>query len=326
MSEVSIGVAMTTFQGARFLAAQLESLLEQHRPPDDVVIVDDASTDGTAAIIGTFMQEAPFPVRFVSHEHNQGVSATVAEALRLLVSDVIVLADQDDLWDPAKLGVIEKAFAGCEVSGWFSDAELIDSASASLGSTAWQATNFTASALTELRTGGGLARLLYGMTVTGATMAVRRAVVQAALPLPRRVGGDDHLFLHDGWLALVAHLMGDLVAEPRCLTRYRQHPDQVTSMSMVTDSSARTTEVRSAGGLSAESARATLAVGALRRSSAALLPQRWGELTEIEEFLRTRLSGNLRSRTMLLLRGRYHRSARGLRSYLKDIVGPKVGT
>src|SRR5664279_1635435 len=91
------------------------------------------------------------------------------------------LADQDDIWEPGKVAAIARAFGEPDVTLWFSDATLIDSRNQSLGTTAWEAVRFDQAARELVRQGNGLARLLHGETVTGATMAIRADVLSTAL-------------------------------------------------------------------------------------------------------------------------------------------------
>ena len=74
-------IALATCQGARFLAQQLESYLQQTRLPEEVVISDDLSTDDTAEISEDFRRRAPFPVRFVSNRGPHGISKNFENAV-----------------------------------------------------------------------------------------------------------------------------------------------------------------------------------------------------------------------------------------------------
>ena len=161
-----------------------------------------------------------------------GLRLNMQRALERVSGTVVVLADQDDLWAADKLDAIERAFVDPNVTLWFSDAELVDERDQPFGRRAWQAINFAAEAQDRVRRGGGLEPLLYGQLVTGATMAVRADITRLALPLPPELEGAGHLFLHDGWLAVLACLLGKVVIEARPLTSYRQHENQVTGMSM----------------------------------------------------------------------------------------------
>ena len=60
---MKFSVAMCTYNGARFLREQLDSIAAQTRPPDELVVCDDRSTDGTTAVVEAFAASAPFPVR-----------------------------------------------------------------------------------------------------------------------------------------------------------------------------------------------------------------------------------------------------------------------
>ena len=66
---------MCTYNGERFLADQLESIAAQSRPPGELVVCDDRSTDSTVDLIRQFAQSAPFPVRIHVNPVNLGSSA-----------------------------------------------------------------------------------------------------------------------------------------------------------------------------------------------------------------------------------------------------------
>src|SRR5664279_2258676 len=132
-SMVTISVAITTYCGIRHLAQQLDSIAGQLRAPDQVIICDDASDDGTWAIVKAWSHVVPFRVVTHCQQSNVGLRRNVETALRLCDRDVIVLADQDDIWSPEKLAVVETAFTDPDVTLWFSDADLIDDAGRLIG-------------------------------------------------------------------------------------------------------------------------------------------------------------------------------------------------
>ena len=98
-----ISVAMCTYNGERFLAQQLVSIAQQSRPPDELVVCDDGSTDRTVAMIREFAVSVRYPVRVFENEHNLGVAANFERAIRLCEGNLIALADQDDIWYPIRL-------------------------------------------------------------------------------------------------------------------------------------------------------------------------------------------------------------------------------
>src|ERR671927_271278 len=104
-------VAMCTYNGARFVREQLASIAAQTRPPDELVVCDDCSTDATLECIREFARTAPFPVRVVENEKNAGSTKNFERAVELCEGDFIALADQDDVWLPEKLQRLEEVLA-----------------------------------------------------------------------------------------------------------------------------------------------------------------------------------------------------------------------
>src|SRR3954470_17842517 len=93
-------VAMCTYNGARFLGEQLASVAAQTRPPDELVVCDDRSTDETASLVRDFAAAAPFRVRLHVNERNLGSTRNFERAVSLCEGDLIALSDQDDEWLP----------------------------------------------------------------------------------------------------------------------------------------------------------------------------------------------------------------------------------
>src|SRR5215467_4239016 len=105
-----LSVALCTYNGSRFLQEQLGSIGSQSRPPDELVICDDGSSDDTVDIIKRFALNAPFPVKLEVNASNLGSTKNFELAVSLCCGDVIALSDQDDVWDATKLAKIERVF------------------------------------------------------------------------------------------------------------------------------------------------------------------------------------------------------------------------
>jgi hypothetical protein len=232
-SDTHITVLMTTYQGQRYVGEQIDSVLTQSRLPDLVIVADDASTDGTLDIVRAADRTSAVPTRVLTAESNAGLRVNIEAGLLACPPGIIVLADHDDVWQQDKLALVERAFGDPGVVLWFSDAEVIDEGGRNVELRAWDAVRFDAAAQRAVRDGRGLGRLLHGMTVVGATMAFRSDLLAWALPLPAELDHADHLFLHDGWLAVLGSVVGRVHAEQRPLVRYRQHAQQVTAMSLM---------------------------------------------------------------------------------------------
>jgi glycosyltransferase involved in cell wall biosynthesis len=219
---MKISVAMCTYNGARYLREQLQSIAAQTRPPDELVVCDDQSADATREIISTFAATAPFPVHLHVNEHNLGSTKNFARAIGLCAGDLIALADQDDVWLPEKLRRIEDCFAREPGVGLvFTDAEVVDEALHPLGYRLWASVGFDEAERRLMLGGRGLNVLLPGWTVTGATMAFRARFRELVLEIPT-----DLALIHDGWIALLIASVADVFFIDEPLIKYRQHARQ----------------------------------------------------------------------------------------------------
>ena len=109
---MTISIAMATYNGEKYIETQLSSLLRQTRPPDEVIIQDDCSTDKTPDMVRGFIAEHGLSSwHFAANEKNQGFVGNFRTALRLATGDLIALCDQDDEWYPEKLAAVESVFA-----------------------------------------------------------------------------------------------------------------------------------------------------------------------------------------------------------------------
>jgi glycosyltransferase involved in cell wall biosynthesis len=98
----SVSVIVPVCNGERFLRDALRSVLEQTRASDEVIVVDDGSTDGTAAIVATLAAVAATTLHYV-HQSNQGPAAARNHGLRLARGAFIAFQDADDLWVAGRL-------------------------------------------------------------------------------------------------------------------------------------------------------------------------------------------------------------------------------
>jgi len=107
----TVSIAMATYNGARFIAEQLDSFRAQTRLPDELVVCDDGSIDGTVPIVEAFAASSPFPVRLYRNFERLGYSANFGRAIGLCSGEIIFISDQDDVWYPDKLATIQQHFA-----------------------------------------------------------------------------------------------------------------------------------------------------------------------------------------------------------------------
>ncbi len=214
---------MCTYNGAPYLWEQLSSIAEQSRLPDELIVCDDQSSDGTIEILKTFAAGAPFAVRIHVNETNLGVIKNFEKSINLCAGDIIALADQDDVWHPEKLALLENEFSSApDVGLVFTDAEIVDENLNTVGPQLW---GFTFSSKDQRLFGASkcLQILLEYNVVTGATMAFRAKFKPLIIPIPTN---SDYNFIHDRWIAMVIASVADISFVPKPLIKYRQHPTQ----------------------------------------------------------------------------------------------------
>ena len=111
MKPLKLSVAVPCYNGETFLGTTLESLLAQTRPPDEILVVDDGSSDGSREIA------VGYPVRLLIHQENAGLAAARNTALEAATGDVILYVDVDAAADEALVETILGGFSSDDVVG-----------------------------------------------------------------------------------------------------------------------------------------------------------------------------------------------------------------
>ncbi len=211
---------MCTYNGAKHIKEQLDSIAHQYRLPDELIICDDRSTDNTVSIVNNFAARASFPVRLVVNDNTLGSTINFEKAIGLCSGDIIVLADQDDIWYSHKLTVIEKIFTeNSSVGLIFSDADVVEEDLKPFGYTLWDSFDFDNNRQKMVRGGQAFNVLINNNYVTGATMAFRSRLRDMIMPISPN-------WVHDGWIALIASVVTSIAIIPDALIQYRQHAEQ----------------------------------------------------------------------------------------------------
>lgn len=107
-----ISLVMTTYNGKEYVREQMESFLRQTLPPDEVIICDDRSTDGTYEVVADFIRTHGLGWRLVQNAHNLGWRANFFEGIRSSTGDLVFLSDQDDIWHEDKIAAMVSAMEG----------------------------------------------------------------------------------------------------------------------------------------------------------------------------------------------------------------------
>ena len=211
MARPSVSVALCTYNGARYLQAQLESIVSQSQPPDEMVICDDGSTDHTCEIIESFSTKREGLVRFQRNLDRLGYTKNFEQAISLCKGDIIFLSDQDDVWLPKKIEKVNQVFAEEGCCGLVAvDAAVTDEELRSKGTT-----------LLRSRAGGlpdrrSFAHLYAQSFKYGCTLAFKAALRKIILPISPHWG-------HDNWICFISAIFSNVVVIEEPLMLYRRH-------------------------------------------------------------------------------------------------------
>ena len=102
-----ISIAIATYNGERFLREQLDSLYQQTRVPDEIIVCDDCSTDNTVSILEEYHQK--YGLTYYVNPTSLGVNKNFFKAISLCTGDFICICDQDDIWMPNKIETLYDA-------------------------------------------------------------------------------------------------------------------------------------------------------------------------------------------------------------------------
>ena len=206
-----ISVCMATHNGERFIRRQLESILSQLTTDDELIVSDDSSTDGTVGIIKGFGDGR---IRLFPNNTFYSPIFNFENALKHAGGDVIVLADQDDVWLDNKVAVIRKKFAAKPRRYYLIalDGYVIDKNEAIISD----------SIFARLNAGKGFWKNIYNNRYLGCCLAFSRELLEIALPFPRRIP------MHDMWLGQLCELAGETEFVEEKTILYRKHGASLT--------------------------------------------------------------------------------------------------
>lgn len=204
---------MATFNGEKYITEQLDSILIQLGPDDEVVVSDDGSADGTVEIIKSYSDPR---IVLLNHKKNPqkfgfGYTAKNFEnALKRAKGDIIFFADQDDVWLPDKVSMMTAALKNADLV--LSDCIITD-----------ESLNIISSSKFYLeKVNAGFFRNVYKSGYLGCCIAFRKNLLKDILPFPENVP-------HDLWIGLLAECYGKVNLLNRPTLLYRRHQNNVSA-------------------------------------------------------------------------------------------------
>lgn len=206
-----ISIALATYNGEKYLAEQLQSFCTQTRLPDELIVCDDCSTDGTMQVIYDFQKQAPFSVKIFHNSENLGYIQNFSKALSLCSGDIVFLSDQDDVWLSIK---IEKMTQYFELNP---DLQLL------IHDLDYCKEDLTPIGQTKIERVANFFDLNRDFVVGMAT-AIREPFLKLCLPIPKETK-----ITHDMWLHQCAYVVQKKAIIREVLALYRRHYINVTT-------------------------------------------------------------------------------------------------
>jgi len=199
---MKISVCMATYNGQKYIKEQLESILLQIGENDEIIISDDSSNDRTIDIIKLFKDNR------ISIYENQKFRSPIfnfENAINHAAGNIIVLADQDDIWRKDKIKTIKKYMQDYDLV--ISDAKIIDENCNTLQESFYKLNGSKS----------GFIKNIVKNSYLGCAMAFNKKILEKSLPFPKDIP------LHDWWIGLIGEMYGKTYFIEDKLISYRRH-------------------------------------------------------------------------------------------------------
>lgn len=209
-SFIKTSIVLCTYNGAKYLQEQLDSIIAQTYPIHEYIMVDDCSTDQTMNILQGYGQKYS-NWRIYQNEKNIGYNKNFEKALQLATGDVIAICDQDDIWNKDKIKIM--------LENWKDNTPLIYC----------ESIRFTDYTPTKLKTNKWLRKfegtdgrkLFIQNVISGHNIIFKKDLLKLALPFKQNI-------YYDWWLSVVAAYNGGVTYLPKILVYYRIHDKNAT--------------------------------------------------------------------------------------------------
>lgn len=207
---MSISVALAARNGARFLRAQVDSILPQLHGDDQLIISVDPSTDTTLELARQLAQSSSFIE--VVEGPGQGISGNFQNAIQACSGRHIFLCDHDDIWYPEKVAKVLAAFVDSNAALVMHDAMVVGEDLELL----------EPSFFAQRDSKPGYTRNIIKNSYIGCCMAFGRELKHHILPFPKSIP------MHDQWIGLLAEKFGGVCFLDEPLIKYRRHNGNAT--------------------------------------------------------------------------------------------------
>lgn len=207
MPRLRVSVLIPCYNAEAFIGQAIESALSQSLPPDEIVVVDDGSNDGSVRAAAAFGER----VRVISRAH-EGVGAARNAALAAAQGDLVAWLDADDVWEPGKLAAQVPRFEDSHIGLVYGQIRRLG---AHKQGPPWPTTLLEGDIFEQL--------YLRRNFISCSSVILRRQALIDAGGFDGSVAPAEDI---DAWLRVAAQWR--VAAVPRVLCRYRIHPQQIS--------------------------------------------------------------------------------------------------
>lgn len=213
---MKVSVAMATYNGEKFIKEQVDSILSQLGPNDEIIVSDDRSTDNTIQILKGYNDSR---IKIYANK-GKGIISNFENAIYYCENDIIFLCDQDDVWLPNKVQVIKDYFKEHkDVNLILSDCYVTDGNLKVTNESFFQIRNSKK----------GILRNIIKNSYLGCAMVFRKKLKPIILPMPENTP------MHDMWIGVLAEMTGNVLLVNDRLFYYRRHDFNATKINKKLD-------------------------------------------------------------------------------------------
>ena len=222
MSNPKISICMATYNGARYIEHQIESIFAQSNQDWQLIIRDDGSDDNTVSIIENYAAKHRGKIKLIKDNNSQlGATLNFGYLLEHADTEYIMFSDQDDIWLPNKVEMTlntikeaEKIYPDMPLLV-HTDLRVVDSDLNTIANSMWSYQKL----LPDI--GNNLKKIMAHNVVTGSAMMINRKAKEVSIPVPREA------IMHDWWIAINVAMHGKIVYVSTPSILYRQHSKNV---------------------------------------------------------------------------------------------------
>ena len=218
-----IGVVVATYNGEKFIEEQLNSIINQKKKPDLIVVSDGCSSDNTVNICENILKFSGIAYKILTSNIPLSVKNNFEKGIKNCEVEYVFCSDQDDFWLETKIQDFMMIFDNENADMVLSNAYITDVALNKTGKLLWNTIGFIPKGEVCVYNQGDL-RFLNELNkhnvVTGMCMAFKRKFINDLLPFSENA-------IHDVWIAYKMNQLGKIVALNSCEVLYRQHGNNV---------------------------------------------------------------------------------------------------